>query len=368
MQYKKILYTFLGILISICFTLLFLELVLNFFPVNEGLRSQAVNEKDPIFKFEANREAIFSKHWNFDIKNKVRVNNYGFVNNNDYYNTNKLPLLSIIGDSYVEALMVPFEKTISGLLQNEVSNKRVYSFAASGAGLSQHLIWAKYAKEEFKSDYYIFVIIANDFMESLSKYGSSPGFHRFKINPDTSWTMELSTYTPSNLRKVLRRSKLAMYLITNLKVHSIFNFELRLGKEDQRRTYVSNFDADVSDIFWEEAKLVTDIYLDNMNSFTGQENNKILFVLDGIRPNLYDKVSSIDITNSFWYKIREYFMYKANAQGFEFIDMQKDFYQEYKKNKEFFEFKTDTHWNHTGHKAVTKSILQSNTWKRFSLD
>ena len=51
--------------------------------------------------------------------------------------------------------MVPFEKTISGLLQNEVSNKRVYSFAASGAGLSQHLIWAKYAKEEFKSDYYI---------------------------------------------------------------------------------------------------------------------------------------------------------------------------------------------------------------------
>ena len=74
---------------------------------------------------------------------------------------------------------------------------------------------------------------------------------------------------------------------------------------------MSNFDADVSDIFWEEAKLVTDIYLDNMNSFTGQENNKILFVLDGISPNLYDKVSSIDISNSFWYKIREYFMDKA---------------------------------------------------------
>ena len=31
-------------------------------------------------------------------------------------------------ETYVEALMVPFEKTISGLLQNEVSNKRVYSF------------------------------------------------------------------------------------------------------------------------------------------------------------------------------------------------------------------------------------------------
>ena len=41
-------------------------------------------------------------------------------------------------------------------------------------------------------------------------------------------------------------------------------------------------------------------------------------------------------------------MDKANAHGFEFIDMQKDFSQEYKKNKEFFEFKTDTlesHWS-----------------------
>ena len=229
MYFKKILYTFLGILISICITLLFLEIVLNFLPVNEGLRSQAVNEKDPIFKFEANREAIFSKHWNFDIKNKVRVNNYGFVNNNDYYNTNKLPLLSIIGDSYVEALMVPFEKTISGLLQNEVSNKRVYSFAASGAGLSQHLIWAKYAKEEFKSNYFIFVIIANDFMESLSKYGSSQFL-------DLKLTLIQLDYGISNIysiksRKVLRRSKLAMYLITNLKVHSIFNFELRLERK-----------------------------------------------------------------------------------------------------------------------------------------
>ena len=35
----------------------------------------------------------------------------------------------------------------------------------------------------------------------------------------------------------------------------------------------------------------------------------------------YDEELSIDISNSFWYKIREYFMDKANAHGFEFIDM-----------------------------------------------
>ena len=136
MFYKKILFYAFGIFISTLFTLLLLEFVLHFFPVNEGLRSQAVNRNNPIFRFEPNRTAIYSKHWNFDIKNKIKVNNYGFVNNYDYNNNLQTPLLSIIGDSYVEALMVPFKQTISGLLQNETSKKRVYSFAASGAGLS----------------------------------------------------------------------------------------------------------------------------------------------------------------------------------------------------------------------------------------
>ena len=130
-------------------------------------------------------------------------------------------------------------------MQNETSNKRVYSFAASGAGLSQHLIWAQFAKTEFKSDFFIFVIIANDFMESLSKYGNSPGFHRFTFNTDNSWQLELANYEPSFIRRILRKSKLAMYLITNLKINSILNFELP-GREDERIRYVSNFDANVS--------------------------------------------------------------------------------------------------------------------------
>ena len=97
--------------------------------------------------------------------------------------------------------------------------KKGLFFAASGAGLSQHLIWAQF-KTEFKSDFFIFVIIANDFMESLSKYGTSPGFHRFRFNTDNNWKLELANYEPSFIRKILRKSKLAMYLITNLKINS----------------------------------------------------------------------------------------------------------------------------------------------------
>ena len=145
----------------------------------------------------------------------------------------------------------------------------------------------------------------------------------------------------------------------------LLNFELRLGREDERIRYVSNFDANVSDLFWNEAKLITDIYLKNMNSFTGKENSRILFVIDGIRPNLYDSKDSIDITNSFWYKIRKYFISQATEKGFEVIDMQEKFKSDYSINKKRFEFKSDTHWNDIGHKIVYESIKQSDTWNKF---
>ncbi len=362
---KKLFFTLIGIITSVFVTLLFLELLLNFFPVNEGLRTQPVNSEQPIYRFEANREAVYSKHWNFDIRNKVKINNYGFVNNQDYKQASNLPLLSVIGDSYVEALMVPFDKTLAGLLSTNSKNNRVYSFAASGAGLSQHLIWAEYAKKKFNSNFFIFVIISNDFFESISKYEASPGFHRFVLKENNEWELSLTNYTPSILRKIFRNSKLAMYLITNLKVQSLLNLQLNLGKGDSRVKYVSNFDADVSEAFWKEAKLVTDIYINNAEKFSGVKKENILFVIDGIRPQLYNMKNNLDISESFWYKIRNYFIMQASLKGFEVIDMQKEFIKDYMQNNKKFEFITDSHWNSVGHAAVTKSIIESDVWSKF---
>ena len=239
---RKYFYGFCLIFSSLLVTLIFIEIVLLYFPVNQGLRTQAVNESFPIFRFKPNREVQYSKNWNFSLRNRVKINNFGFVSNFNYYENLTTPLLAIIGDSYVEALMVPFDKTITGITNKKakVRGGRVYSFAASGAGLSQHMIWAKYAKETFKPDAYVFVIIANDFMESLHSYESSPGFHRFKFKEDEKWDMVLEDYEPSILRKVFRNSSLAMYLITNLKIHAKLKIPLILGRNDKRISYIGN--------------------------------------------------------------------------------------------------------------------------------
>ena len=363
-MFKKIIFTLTGIFLSSLFTLIVIDLILFFFPVNQGMRALSVNKQNPVFRFEPNRTSQYSKNWNFDIKNIVKTNNDGFVNDFDYDEESKEELLSIIGDSYVEALMVPFKNSLSGRLQSSASHRRVYSFAASGAGLSQHMIWAKYVKDKYKSDYFVFVIISNDFAESLAKYEKSPGFHRFKKSKDTRWNLELANYEPSTIRKVFRESRLAMYLLTNIKVHNLLNFQLQFGVNDERKNYVSNFQADYNEEFWKDAKWATEIYLNNLYKYSGVKPEKIIFVIDGIRQNIYDKNDKAYL-DSFWYNIRQYFMKEAKLKGYHVLDMHEEFKKSYRDKKKKFEFKTDSHWNVFGHKTVADSITNTDLWKNF---
>src|SRR5215203_4239747 len=101
----------LSILIGLLTPLLIAEVVLRFLPVRTGLETMTVNERNPVLRFTPNREFTYSKGWNLSLVNRGRTNNYGFVNAQDYDTTAHAPLLAVIGDSYVEAVMVPFAET-----------------------------------------------------------------------------------------------------------------------------------------------------------------------------------------------------------------------------------------------------------------
>ena len=109
-----------------------------------------VTAENPVFHFTPERHAIFSRGWNFDMVNHRRVNNAGWINDQYYRKDDPAPLLAIIGDSYIEALMVPYAQTLYGRLAEKLAGRlRVYSFGASGAPLSQYLIWASHAVREY---------------------------------------------------------------------------------------------------------------------------------------------------------------------------------------------------------------------------
>src|SRR5262245_53576418 len=109
--------------------------------------------------------------------NRGHTNNAGFVNDQDYRRDDPLPLLAVIGDSYIEARMVPFAKTLEGRLAHALRDRsRVYSFAAGGAPLSQYLIWAEHAVHTYGARALVINVVGNDFDESLPAYRAGPGF------------------------------------------------------------------------------------------------------------------------------------------------------------------------------------------------
>jgi len=86
------------------------EITLRFLPVSTSLFGQPVNETSPVFRFLPDR---------------------------DYEADTRSPLLAVIGDSYVEATMVPYAETLQGqLAAKAVADtdlfKQIFSVPADG--------------------------------------------------------------------------------------------------------------------------------------------------------------------------------------------------------------------------------------------
>src|SRR5262245_35816887 len=109
------------------------EITLRFLPVASGLNTMPITAESPIYHFSPNREFLYSRAWYLEMQNRGHINNDGQVNNQDYYIDDQAPLVAIIGDSFVEAAMVPYPQTFHGLLAKSFEKEiRIYSFGASG--------------------------------------------------------------------------------------------------------------------------------------------------------------------------------------------------------------------------------------------
>jgi len=180
MKLKKILFTFISILVGLFLSIILLEMICRVLPVRDSLVTLPVNAQNPVMRFKENRDVIWSSGTDFSIITRKHVNNYGFLNDQDYSSENKSPLLAVIGDSFVEAAQVENRNTIHGILSRDsVGRGRVYSFGTSGSPLSTYLVYADYAVNVFHATELVFIVVGNDFDESLLKYKNAPGFHYF---------------------------------------------------------------------------------------------------------------------------------------------------------------------------------------------
>src|SRR5262249_11431553 len=168
---------------------------------SSGLRPAAVPADARVFLFIPNRRFLHSLGWDMHNINRGRTNNAGFVNDHDYRVVDPTPLLAIIGDSYMEARMVPFADSLSGRLARTLSGRsRIYSFAAGGAPLSQYLIWAEHAVRVYSARTLVINVVGNDFDESLPAYKAGPGFWFYVPDQNGELRLRLFEHRPGWLK------------------------------------------------------------------------------------------------------------------------------------------------------------------------
>src|SRR5215470_7646894 len=217
---RELLLNLLLSLASVFVCVLAAEIVLRFLPVSTGLRSVPVTAADPILHFTPNRPFTNSLGWTMHNVVRGRVNNAGFVNDQDYGRDGP-PLIAVIGDSFIEAQMVAYPQTLQGRLAAALAPSfRVYSFAGSGAPLSQYLVWAGYAVKEYGARAVVINVVGNDFDESLMAYRVGPGFWQYAPDGSGVLQLKLTPHRAGTLISLARHSALARYVIINLGIQN----------------------------------------------------------------------------------------------------------------------------------------------------
>lgn len=355
-----------GIALMLLVPLLSIEIGLRFLPVNTGLGTQPVDAAHPVYRFEPNRAFIYSKDWDFALVNRGRTNNAGYINDRDYEAAASGPLLAVIGDSYVEAMMVPFAQTIAGRLAHALEGRgRAYSFAASGAPLSQYLVWIDHARRAYRPDGFVVVVVGNDFDESLRVYKSAPGFHYYDRTAGGDLALTRSDYTPGLLRRIVAATALGRYLYMNAQVTyrgpMLMQRLAALFSSAPPPAYVANTEARADEQRVALSQEAVRAFFRDLPAAAGVAPERIQFVVDGVRY----PADLAAAQRSFFVVMRNYFLAEARRRGYAAADMQPAFLARHAKDGARFDYlPIDEHWNSIAHGLAAEAVISGEPFRR----
>jgi hypothetical protein len=388
----------LAVSISVGFVLAAAEVAARFLPLGTMIFMVAPDSTNPVWHFQPNQHFTYSKGWNFAILNRGRINNAGWVNDQDYDQAARTPLLAVLGDSYVEAFMVPYDSTLQGRLAREIAGRgRVYSFGLSGAPLSEYLAQAEYVRERYHPAGFSIVVVGNDFDESLTRYKSAPLLHYFREDPagGLTWGFPDSAATPGSAHSVgspaeaqrsssppatsvaqritsatrrdasrvvmavLSRSRLYDYLVSNVGLTK-GRQRLRSGFSRQpNRAFVANTGAEADSLRVTLSRRAVDEFLVRLPTAAGVSPGRIVLVVDGVRPIGRGPAYRRAVRESYFGVMRTYLIEQARAKGFHIVDLQPRFEAQYRADGKRFEWPTDGHWNARGHGVAAAAVAET---------
>ena len=188
-----------------------LEIVFRLLPVSTATRT-GYHIHPQILTYPPHHCFTVSTGW--DLKNAQRhcANNQGFLSRNDFSPDREA--IALIGDSFVEANMLPAAERLETQLENRLAGRKVYSMGGPGSSLLDYAQRAEYAAGQFGLKTFIFILERGDIKQVLCGSGNIHGpcldakslEARIELQPQ-----------PGQLKQFARESALAQYVFSQLR-------------------------------------------------------------------------------------------------------------------------------------------------------
>jgi hypothetical protein len=357
---RSVLLNLLLVTVSVAVTLLAFEIVLRFLPVAWSPPVVPPTAENPIQRYAPDTAFTWSVGWNFSTVIHGRSNAQGFLADYDYVTADPTPLIAVAGDSYVEALRVPFAETLTGRLQTMLGQSgRAYAFAQSGVPLSHYVAYAGYACAVYRPQRLVVVIVGNDFDESVYHHRRRDGIFHLYPKPDGSFDYRLTPLPQlSPIERILRHSALALYLARNVGVSNVIGW-FRPRAANAQSGYVGHTAAAADPARLDEGQRVIAWFLGALPQAACLSAREIVLVVDAPRPQLYDPAELAAAQTSYFGRMRTRLISEAKTRGFNVIDMEPHFVKSYAADGKPFEYPQDGHWNAHGHEVAATAVRQA---------
>ncbi|MFM9888704.1 MAG: hypothetical protein ACKVQT_37250 [Burkholderiales bacterium] len=323
--------------------ILLIELLLSVLPVIAGIHAAAPDGDWPSARLSPNAAFTYSRGWDLRNVTRGRINNLGFVAPHHYLRDHEAIL--VFGDSFVESLMNAYDDTLQGRLGRLIGDPAdVYNFGVSGAGLSDYLGNARTAARLFRPKWAVFVITAEDVIESETP--RTGHFHFLKGQGNGS--LELSPpRTHSWLERQLRSIATIRYLRGNLKVTTRVMFKHLAPPVDPEGGINIHILSTIH------------TFLRDVPDALGLPADRVILVFDSDRARIYGRRNPGHLAG--WTPLqretRESFMDAARVRGFSIVDTRPIFAEEFARSGRRLDHGADDmHWNPIAHVLVAHAI------------
>jgi hypothetical protein len=266
----------------------------------------------------------------------------------------------VVGDSFVEALQVPYDRSMGERLAAELAHDarqvEVYRFGISGAPMSQYLNMLEHEVAQYRPDLIVVVIVHNDFNESFEfvpgRYTSS--FLKLRVEhgrvvgeiPPAPWQA-----TPA---EGLRHTAWARFLYYRwlVRPESLENL-VTAARADNGR-FSANVDPSKIAASREDMAAAADYTFGRIAAVAQAMGARLLMAMDGDRGAIYRGDA-----NPLSLVLNRIAAEAARQHGIQFVDLHPVFATDWGINHLSFGFESDGHWNERGHAVAAKAISQA---------